>query len=208
MIKLKKNMRILFQGDSVTDFYRLDDVFGLGVGYVRDAVAGIQGSFPELNIECINRGISGNRTWDLVERWDKDCIDIKPDVCSILIGVNDTWRRYDSDMPTTTEDFEARYRNILEKCRNSNIKCLLIQPFLLFTEPERKKWYDEDLVYKQDVVKKLADEFDCEYIPMHEIYQKLCKTVSPSYFAPDGVHPSVAGHYIMAKEVLKIFGID
>ena len=208
MIELKKNLKILFQGDSITDNLRADVTEFIGIGYTRLVSAILRGKFPELGIECVNRAVSGNRTWDLVERWDWDTIHVKPDVCSIMIGVNDCWRRYDANDPTTTEDFEKNYRELLTKCKDNNIKCILIEPYLTFTQEIQHKWFEEDLKFKQEVVKKLAKEFDCEFVPLQSIFEEACKTVPPVYWSGDGVHPFVPGGYLIAKAILKIFGVE
>ena len=208
MIELKKGMRILFHGDSLTDNLRADVTEFIGCGYTRFVSSYLRGSFPELNLEFINRAVSGNRTCDLVERWDWDTIHVKPDVCSIMIGVNDCWRKYDANDPTTAEQFEKNYRNILNKCKDNGIKCIIIEPYLLMTHPEREIWLKEDLVFKQEITKKLAKEYDCEYIPMQDIFNKACETTDPIYWSWDGVHPNIAGQFIIAKEILKIFGVN
>ena len=208
MIELKKNMTILFQGDSITDFYReLDYSFGIGVGYARDVVANVLINHPELNIKFINKGIGGNRTKDLVARWDEDCINLKPDICTILIGINDTWRRYDENDPTSLEEFIGNYKNILDKCKANNIKCLLIEPFVFPSNADWKKWLDEDLTDKQKAVKELAKEYYLDFIPMHSIFMEACKKYEPQYLSSDGVHPNIPGHVILANEILKVFGV-
>ena len=101
-------MKVLFQGDSITDAGRdYADPHHLGDGYPKYAAEAIRDRFPDETFEFINLGISGNRTTDLLERWQKDCIAVQPDVLSILIGINDTWRRYDSNLPMTVEEYEA-----------------------------------------------------------------------------------------------------
>lgn len=110
-------MKVLFQGDSITDAGRdYADPHHLGDGYPKYAAEAIRERFPDETFEFINLGISGNRTTDLLERWQKDCIAVQPDVLSILIGINDTWRRYDSNLPMTVEEYEANYRRLVPGC--------------------------------------------------------------------------------------------
>ena len=112
---LNKNSLILFQGDNITDTGRtgsVDPDASLGQGYPAKIAEAFANDYADLGLTVVNRGISGNRTWDLLNRWDKDCIDIKPDYFSLLIGVNDTWRRYDSGMITTAEEYEANMRTL------------------------------------------------------------------------------------------------
>lgn len=193
-------MRILFQGDSITDVGRdRSDFKDLGNGYVKIISEMMKSRQVGDKIECLNRGISGNRVLDLQERWQEDCIDLKPDILSILIGVNDVWRRYDSDDPTSLEAFEAGYRDILRRFRAlSHGKLVILEPFLLHVSDERASWR-EDLDPKRVVVATLAQEFDALYIPLDTYFSKASENKAPSYWAADGVHPTKAGHKMMAE---------
>src|SRR3982750_155720 len=104
---------VLFQGDSITDAGRLDSADGMGFGYANLAAAWFSALYPEKRVRFINKGISGNRVVDLARRWQTDCLDLKPDWVSILIGINDVWRRYDSNDPTSVVDYESGYRALL-----------------------------------------------------------------------------------------------
>lgn len=194
-------MRILFQGDSVTDVGRdREDFNNLGNGYVKLIAEQLGQAF-----ECLNRGVSGNRVTDLQERWQEDCLDLKPDLLSILIGINDVWRRYDDDDPTSTEAYEAGYRDLLAKIRTeTKAKLIILEPFLLHTTKERASWR-EDLDPKRSVAAKLAEEFDAVFIPMDSIFTEATKMKEPSYWAEDGVHPSEAGHRFIADTWVKKF---
>ena len=129
----KHGDRILFQGDSVTDCGRdRDDPTALGYGYVMLTAAALQARAPELDLTILNRGIGGNRSRDLVARWSEDCVDLAPDWVSIMIGINDTWRRYDSNDPTTAEQFESAYRTLLQRVTaETSARIVLCEPFLL-----------------------------------------------------------------------------
>ncbi len=197
-------MRILFQGDSVTDVGRnREDFDGLGNGYVKFIVE--QLSSTQEGMECLNRGISGNRVIDLQERWQEDCLDLKPDVLSILIGINDVWRRYDSNDPTSVEAYEAGYRELLTKFRaETKAKLIILEPFLLHTTEERASWR-EDLDPKRRVAATLAEEFDAVFIPLDRVFTEATKEKVPNYWAEDGVHPSEAGHRLIAATWVKVF---
>lgn len=192
-------MRVLFQGDSITDVGRnRDDFKDLGNGYPNIIAEHYQAAASNPPIEWLNRGISGHRVVDLQERWQEECIDLKPDILSILIGINDVWRRYDSNDPTSVQAFEAGYRDLLRRFRAvSKAKIILIEPFLLHVSEERRRWR-EDLNPKRLVVAKLAEEFDALYIPMDGVFEQATKTKAPAYWAADGVHPTQAGHRLIA----------
>jgi lysophospholipase L1-like esterase len=188
-------MKILFQGDSVTDAGRdRSDPHDMGNGYPRYASAMIQDSFPDTEFEFIDLGISGNRTEHLVERMEADFIEIQPDIVSILIGVNDVWHHYAFEyVETTDEQFESNYRTLLDAIKSrTNARILMIQPFLLETVDPAKQELCEELARKQAIVKKLADEYADAYLPLDEVLHSMTEE-EPAYYAADGVHPTPDG---------------
>lgn len=203
-MEIQDNAIVLFQGDSVTDCGRSrENDEELGWGYANMISAWFGATYPEKKVTFLNRGISGNRVKDLVDRWDEDCIDLKPDFVSILIGINDCWRRYDRNDPTSIEAFEGDYRKILTRTREElDAKIILCEPFVLPVPEDRKQWR-EDLDPKIQVVRGLALEFGALLIPFDGIYAQACARREPAFWAPDGVHPTQAGHALMAKAWLK-----
>jgi acyl-CoA thioesterase-1 len=181
---------IVFAGDSVTDSGRRDDPVGLGDGYVRDLYDDLGADRPSI----VNAGISGNRAIDLVARWEADVLAHQPDLVSVLVGINDTWRRYDKDDPTSTEDFEASYRELLEPV---TAKLVLIEPFLLAVKAEQHAWR-EDLDPKIEVVRRLATEYDALLVPADVEFNRQAAIVGATTLADDGVHPTAAGHRLLA----------
>lgn len=192
-------MRVLFQGDSVTDCGRSrEDLTDLGPGYPRFAAALLRERRPGQDWEFLNRGVGGNRTDHLLARWQEDCIALQPDILSILIGINDTWRAFDSNDPTTTEQFEANYRRLLEDVRrNTRAKILLLEPFVLHDTPDKDAWRP-DLDPKIGVVRRLAREYAAAYVPLDGLFAAACVEREPSYWAGDGVHPTEAGARLIA----------
>ena len=188
-------MKILFQGDSVTDAGRdRSDPHDMGNGYPRFASAMIQDSFPDTELEFIDLGISGNRTEHLVERLEADFIEVQPDIVSIMIGVNDVWHHYAFEyVETTDEQFESNYRTVLDAIKSrTNARILMIQPFLLETVDPAKQVLCEELARKQAIVKRLADEYADAYLPLDEILHAETEE-EPAYYAADGVHPTPDG---------------
>lgn len=184
--------RYLFTGDSVTDCGRREDPEGLGDGYVRLIAA----TLPD---EVLNTGISGNRAVDLAARWQTDVLDHDPDVVTILIGVNDMWRRYDSDDPTTADAFEATYRGLLERTVRAGRTIILMEPFLLPVRSEQVAWLTDDLSAKIEVVRRLAGEFGTLLVPTHSALTAAALTETPVALADDGVHPTGRGHELIAE---------
>lgn len=198
-------MKILFQGDSVTDAGRdRNDPTDMGNGYPRYASAMIQDSFPDIEFEFVNLGISGNRTEHLVERLESDFIEVQPDIVSILIGVNDVWHHYAFEFVETTDDqFEANYRRVLDNLKSrTNARILMIQPFLLETVDPGKQILCEELARKKTIVKKLADEYADAFLPLDEVLHTQIEE-EPAYYSADGVHPTPDGACYIGEAYLR-----
>lgn len=205
----EENDVILFQGDSITDVGRdYRDPFSLGHGYPLMVAARLGMLYPGKNLTFYNRGINGNRAVDLVRRWDKDCLALKPTWVSIYIGVNDTWRRYDNGELTTAAEFEANYRLLLDRTREAlDAKLILVEPFVLPVEGLDRDWR-EDLDPKIAVVRKLAREYGAQLVPNDGLFAAASMKADPAYWAGDGVHPSNAGHALITEAWLKAAGVS
>jgi lysophospholipase L1-like esterase len=201
---IEDGARVLFQGDSITDAGRgALDPENLGSGYAMMAASWFSAAFPEKGVTFINRGISGNRVADLERRWERDCIALRPDWVSIMIGINDTWRAFDSNDHTSTEAYEASYRAILNQaCDNLGSHLVLIEPFVLPVPEDRIAWR-ADLDPRIQIVRTLADEFDAILVPLDGIMNAAAETRDPAFWAPDGVHPTPAGHALIAQSWLR-----
>ncbi|KWX73841.1 SGNH/GDSL hydrolase family protein [Paenibacillus jilunlii] len=206
-MEFQENDIILFQGDSITDWGRnYEDPSSLGVGYALMVAARLGLLYPEKKLTFINRGISGNRAADLQRRWDKDCLELKPTVVSIYIGINDTWRRFDSGEETTAAQFEASYRDIIERTlRATHAKLILVEPFVLPVPEDRKGWR-QDLDPKIHVVRELAREYGALLVPLDGLFAAASVKADSVFWAPDGVHPSPAGHALITEAWLKAAG--
>src|SRR6266581_547530 len=148
---------VLFQGDSITDAGRnRDEPYLLGNGYAMMAASWFQALYPEREVRFLNRGIGGDRVKDLVVRWQKDCLDLNPTWLSLLIGINDTWRRYDWNDATSVDSYEASYRALLDRVSERlDARLILCEPFVLPVGADRDSWR-EDLDPKIAVVRRLA----------------------------------------------------
>jgi len=201
---LQHNDIVLFQGDSITDCGRSrENSNDLGLGYPQLISAWFSYKHPDKRVRFINRGISGNRVTDLQERWQEDCIELKPTVVSIYIGINDTWRRYDSGNPMSVEQYEAGYRDILDRTKEQlDARLIMLEPFVLPYPEDRKSWR-EDLDPKINVVRELAREYGAALIPLDGLFAQASTRAESEYWAGDGVHPSPAGHALIADAWLK-----
>ncbi|WP_424765622.1 SGNH/GDSL hydrolase family protein [Paenibacillus sp. sgz302251] len=200
MTMIEDQAVVLFQGDSITDCGRnYGDFNSLGHGYALMVAAEFGRKYPEKQVQFLNRGISGNRVVDLERRWQEDCLDLKPTWVSIYIGVNDTWRRYDSNDPTSAEQYYEGYRRLILNTKESlDALILLIEPFVVPIPEDRKTWR-EDLDPKIQAVRELALEFKTPYVPLDGLFAAHSTRTGPAYWAEDGVHPSPAGHSLIAK---------
>ncbi|MGZ9584853.1 SGNH/GDSL hydrolase family protein [Paenibacillus marinisediminis] len=204
---LKENDIVVFQGDSITDCCRVrTSATDMGHGYALMAAGLFGAKYPDKHVTFYNRGISGDRVKDLQERWDIDCIALEPTIVSIYIGINDTWRRYDGNDITSTASYEAGYRDIIERTLSrTNAKLVLVEPFVLPVPEDRKTWR-EDLDPKIDVVRHLAREYGAALVPLDGLFAQASTKAPCAYWAPDGVHPSPAGHALIAKAWLETVG--
>ena len=198
-------MKVLFQGDSITDWGRnRDDFHDLGGGYPKFAAEAIKNRHPDTEFEFINLGISGNKVADLVDRWQTDCIDIKPDVVSILIGVNDVWHRSGDRSWLPTDEFTAQYRSILTETKEkTSAKIIMLEPYLAYTDD--KAFFREDLAPKIEAVRGLAREYADIFIPLDGIIAAASVHSAPTSWAYDGVHPTEAGAHLIAKHYADAF---
>ena len=207
MTVIGDNELVLFQGDSITDCGRnREDGTNLGFGYANLIASQFGFKYPEKNVRFLNRGISGNRVVDLAARWEEDCLQLSPTWVSIYIGINDTWRRYDSNNPTSAEAYYEGYRNLIIQTKERlDASLILIEPFVLPVPEDRKAWR-EDLDPKIDAVRTLAREFKTLYVPLDGLFAARSTQIDPAYWAQDGVHPTPAGHALIADAWLSAVG--
>ena len=204
---------ILFQGDSITDAWRNkanyypNNMQGLGSGYVFLAAAELLASQPEKKYHVYNRGISGNKVYQLANRWQDDCLNLQPNVLSILIGVNDFWHTLGGRYDGTVETYDSDLRKLLERTKKAlpNVKLIMGEPFAVEGGSAiNEKWGANFDAYRV-AAQKIAKDFQAEFIPYHTIFANALNIAPVDYWCPDGVHPSLAGAKLMAKHWLEAF---
>jgi acyl-CoA thioesterase I len=207
MIAIETNATVLFQGDSITDAGRSRELDAdLGRGYAAMVAAWFSALYPERDVRFLNRGISGNRAKDLRARWQADCLDLAPSWVSIFIGINDTWRRYDSGDPTSTEAYEESFRAILTAIQTElGAGIIILEPFVLPTPPDRAAWR-VDLDPKIATARNLAREFGAIFVPLDGPFAAAATQRPMDFWLPDGVHPTPAGHALIAQAWLRAVG--
>lgn len=200
---------ILFQGDSITDAGRNRDEegpnAGLGSGYAFLAAAQLRKSLAGRNISCYNRGISGNKVFQLSDRWRADALSLKPDLLSILIGVNDFWHTL-NEYDGTVEIYEQDFRALLRRTKEHLPKAGLVigEPFVILegSSVSREEWIPDFRDY-QKAAEEVARDFNAAFIPYQSVFDQAAQKVSPTYWTGDGVHPTLAGSQLMAEAWLQ-----
>ena len=203
-------MRILFQGDSITDADRnWGDDNKLGAGYARLVEASLGLDEPGVHT-FVNKGISGNRIVDLYARIKRDIINYKPDVMSILIGVNDVWHEVgDNPNGVDAEKFYKIYKMLIEEIKEAlpNIKIMILEPFVLDggATHEHLDYFVEETKKRAEKARQIAKDFSLPFIELQSGFDELCKSAPSTYWLGDGVHPTAKGHEFIKREWLKAY---
>lgn len=215
---MKEACTIVFQGDSITDGGRPYDEAGksycetLGQGYVKILAGRLPLAYRNENWRIINRGISGNKVTQLVGRWQTDTLNLRPDILSILIGVNDVWHgigKHPGEFNgVEPKHFERTYRLLLEQTREvlPKVRLILGEPFLL----KGSAWtpeFEAGVEERQVIVRKLAKEFQAGLVSYPKAFEEALKTLTVEELAPDGVHPTNLGNTVMADAWMKAFSM-
>jgi len=200
---------LLFQGDSITDCGR-ESCGGAGYppglwgpGYPGLIASHLMGSQPK-KWNIINRGISGNRIVDLYARWKQDAVNMKPDILSILIGVNDTLHEKLYNNGVEPSRFDQFYRMLLDWSRKENpqLKIILMEPFVLPFGVVGEDWLD-DIRARQESVREIASDYQAVFIPLQQIFNDALRSAPQEYWMVEGVHPQPAGQWLIADAWLK-----
>ncbi|MGE4320707.1 MAG: SGNH/GDSL hydrolase family protein [Acholeplasmataceae bacterium] len=192
--------RLVCIGDSITDWNRDKSSFDdLGNGYVPIISKALK------DVKVFNRGISGNKTTDLLLRWQEDLIDLKPDVVTILIGINEIWHHYAFGDIVLPEAFKNNYMKLIEwtkkECPDTEI--ILMTPFVFDVGVYEPIW-QKDLEIEQDMVKEIARHFDLKCLDMQSILDSYLSQYQKLDILSDGVHPTQLGFSIIADHLLEV----
>lgn len=205
--KIGDGFTFLFQGDSITDGNRTrnnDWNHVMGHGYQYIIASKLWYDFPKKGFHMFNRGISGNKVTDLTARWQKDTLELKPDILSILVGVNDLAVFIEGKKDFSVEQYENGYRSLLQQTKEQlpNIQLILCEPFILPVGKVKDKWeeYSSEVKKRQEVVQQLSEEFNAIFVPFQSAFNKALLKAPADYWLWDGIHPMPAGHELMARE--------
>jgi lysophospholipase L1-like esterase len=205
-----KTITVLFQGDSITDggrSYDKDWNHVLGQGYAFIVSSELWYNYIGQHMMFYNRGISGNTIQDLLTRWEQDTISIKPDILSILAGVNDIYGVINNKNPRSVDEFRTDYQSLLEQTKRDlpDTKLVICEPFILpvgQVKNDMARWQSE-ITPRQAIVKEMAGQFNAIYIPLQQFFLSACKKAPADYWIWDGIHPMPAGHQLIAREWIK-----
>lgn len=204
MSLIQQNQTLVFQGDSITDAGRDREAQDLpnqwnqlGHGFAHFASATLLARYGGA-LNCFNRGIAGNKVPDLLVRWEQDCLALKPDLLSILIGVNDFWRTVDGDYRGTIETYRDQFEELLTQTRAARpgIKLVIGEPFLIREGAVTEDW-QVSFKPRQRVARDLADRFDATWVPFQSVFDQACRRSPASTWVLDGIHPTPAGYALM-----------
>ena len=207
--------RLVFAGDSVTDMGSSQPVGEglkdrLGFGYVRMVENLLAACYPERLIRVTNSGVSGNTSRDLLARWERDVLALKPDYLSICIGINDVWRQFDSPAITSSqvmpEEYEENLRKMLDSLRGKVKGVFLLTPY--YMEPCREDWMRARMEDYVAVCHRLAAEYGAILVDLQATFDEYFKYRHSSFVAWDRIHPNQIGATIIAREFLKHCDFD
>ena len=211
---LSKGDIILFQGDSITDAGRNrndetapNSPSAFGTGYALFTAASLLANHPEMELNLYNRGISGNKVFQLAERWEKDCLELQPNILSILIGINDFWHTKTNGYTGGVETYATDYQNLILQTKKAlpGIKIIILEPFIIQggTALKDDTWIDDFVPYRI-AAEKIAKDNNLIFVPLQSVFDEALKQASANYWGKDGVHPSMAGAQLMTQAWLKM----
>jgi lysophospholipase L1-like esterase len=210
-VRIQKDDVILLQGDSITDSGRRKEEMNpnvasaFGNGYALIAASELLMKGADKNLKIYNKGISGNKVYQVAERWQKDCIDLKPTVVSVHIGVNDFWHTLTNKYTGTIKTYRDDYTALLKRTKEQlpGVQFIIGEPFAVTgIKSVDEKWYPTFNDYRA-AARDIADEFDAVFIPYQSIFDKAQQSAPGVYWTYDGVHPSLAGAQLMAHSWLQ-----
>jgi len=202
-------MRVLFQGDSITDASRnRENDNNQGRGYPTLIQSKLMFEYPG-EYEFFNRGIGGNRITDLIARMKIDMINLKPDVMSILIGVNGVWHEVSRANGVRAELYEKMYNLLIAELKAAlpELRIMIMEPYVMEGTATTEHWdyFRTEVKLRAEAAKRVAEKNGLEFIPLQDKFEEACRKMPVEYWLRDGVHPTAAGHELIAREWLKTF---
>lgn len=211
---LKTGDKFILIGDSITDAGRTKpvgqsfpwDSGGYGNGYVNLVQASLHADHPDMGLHLINMGLSGNNTRDLLARWKTDVLAHKPQVVSILIGINDVWRHFDApsekDKHITLAEYKNNLTQLVKLTKPKVRECLVLSPYYL--EPNRRDPMRAMMDRFGHAAKEVAGAHRLPFVDLQAAFDRVLQHLYPATLAWDRVHPLTSGHMVIAKALLQV----
>ena len=208
IVIFEPGQKIVFIGDSITDAGRLGAAAPYGDGYVNLVDMLLVACYPELDLVVVNRGIAGDTVRDLAGRWERDVLAERPDWLSIMIGVNDVWRAWGSNPYdyVPLPEYETTLRDLLDQAQAGGARLILMTPYVI--EPDRRDLMRRQLDLYGAVVKRLAEEYGAILVDVQAAFDAALEQHEPGYWSGDRVHPTTAGHAVIARAWLDAVGVE
>lgn len=195
-------MKIVFIGDSITDCERdRSDETSLGNGYVKILADKLRPIYPDMDIELVNKGISGNEVCDVLARVENDVIALKPDLAVVMIGINNVNHQFKYGKNLDLVQFERDYRALLTRIKEAGIVLIALEPFLL-PAPDKRRMrplFNKEL----EIIHRLAVEIADEFVAYDEMFNGLCESIRYTEYSVDGIHPTHRGSRLIADTAIK-----
>lgn len=205
---------VVFQGDSITDGGRdrsiseANNDAAFGSSYAALLMRDIRAAHPDVPWRFYNRGVSGNKLPDLQARWATDTLALRPDILSILAGVNDYWHTRSFGYSGTTADYERQYTTLLRDTRAAlpNVTLVVLEPFVLRAGVVDASWFPE-FDARRAAAARVAAAVDARFVPLQAAFNARAADLGAEALARDGVHPTPAGHALIAQQWRAVVGL-
>jgi len=207
--------RIVFAGDSVTDAGSNNPVGeglfdSLGRGYVREIDNMLAAWYPDVLLRVTNSGIGGNTSRDLLARWERDVVNLRPQWVSICIGINDVWRQFDCpampDYAVTPEQYEENVEKMVVSAKSFAKGVILMTPYMI--EPLKEDKMRARMDVYGDICRKLAEKHDAIFVDLQAMFDRYFEHRHSAFIAWDQIHPNQIGATLIAREFLRACGFD
>lgn len=213
---LKENDTIVFAGDSITDTDRKrpegEDIYDFkpwGQGFVNLLGGQLLAKYPHLNLRIINRGIGGNQSQDLLERFDDDILSCRPNIVPLMIGINDVWPYFSapslSELHESFHHYRSNVETMIQKCREAGATVVLMAPYII--EPNRQDAMRIKMSELGGICKELAEKYQLTFIDLQAAFDRVLEYYHPYALAWDRIHPDVIGHTVIANAFLDAIGM-
>jgi lysophospholipase L1-like esterase len=212
---ISEGKKLVMIGDSITDFERKrpfgEGLFeAMGRSYVVQVDALLKAVYPKSRIRVVNMGNSGDTVRDLKKRWQTDVLDLNPDWVSVLIGVNDVWRQFDSPLRHEEHVYLGEYEETLDQLVRITEKeaegIILMAPY--YMELNAGEPFRKTLDTYGNAVKRVAKNHNCVFVDLQAAFNDYLKYYSAQTIAWDRIHPNAVGHIIIARAFLNAIGFE